>query len=59
MAHWENRREESWKDFKFKFPYEKGLRRLREEVLRKTDFDPGVLWIWGTMQAMAVILGKA
>ncbi len=55
MPHYDHREEEAWKDFAFNFPYEKGLRRLREEVLDKTDFDPGVLWIWGTMQAMAVI----
>lgn len=55
MAHWENRDEESWKAVRFKQPYEEGFRRLREEVLPKTDFDPCVLWQWGTMQAMAVI----
>ena len=55
MAHWENRDEESWKEFHFGQPYEDGLRRLKEEVLGKTDFDPAVLWQWGTMQAMAVI----
>ncbi|MBN2028500.1 MAG: hypothetical protein JW854_17245 [Actinobacteria bacterium] len=55
MAHYDHREEESWKDFKFNFPFAKGLKRLREEVLAKTDFDPSVLWIWGTMQAMAVI----
>jgi hypothetical protein len=55
MAHWEHRDEESWKEFRFNQPYGAGLRRLKEEVLAKTDFDPGVLWQWGTMQAMAVI----
>jgi hypothetical protein len=55
MAHWEHRDEESWKEFRFKQPYEAGLRRLKEEVLEKTDFDPCVLWQWGTMQAMAVV----
>lgn len=55
MAHWQHRQEENWKDFQFGQPYEKGLRRLREDVLPKTDFDPAVLWQWGTMQAMAVI----
>jgi hypothetical protein len=55
MSHWENRPEAGWKDFKFKQPYEKGLKRLKTEVLGKTDFDPAVLWQWGTMQAMAVI----
>lgn len=55
MAHWENRPEESWKSFQFNQPYEKGLKRLKEEVLAKTDFDPATLWQWGTMQAMAII----
>ncbi|HEY5532625.1 MAG TPA: L-2-amino-thiazoline-4-carboxylic acid hydrolase [Candidatus Anoxymicrobiaceae bacterium] len=53
--HWQNRNEPSWKQFSFNQPYERGVKRLREEVLDKTDFDPAVLWQWGTMQAMAVI----
>jgi hypothetical protein len=55
MAHWEHRDESKWKDFKFNQPYAKGLKRLKEEVLAKTDFDPATLWQWGTMQAMALI----
>lgn len=55
MAHWEHRPETTWKKFLFKQPYAKGLKRLREEVLEKTDFDPATLWQWGTMQAMALI----
>jgi len=55
MAHWEHRPEPRWKDFRFNQPYAKGLRRLREDVLGKTDFDPATLWQWGTMQAMALI----
>jgi predicted hydrocarbon binding protein len=55
MTHYDHRKEESWKDFEFNFPFAQGLKRLREEVLAKTDFDPSVLWVWGTMQAMAVI----
>ncbi len=55
MAHWEHRDEPKWKDFKFNQPYAKGLKRLKEEVLAKTDFDPATLWQWGTMQAMALI----
>ncbi|HZV00392.1 MAG TPA: hypothetical protein VFF73_26975, partial [Planctomycetota bacterium] len=54
MAHWENRPEPRWKDFKFNQPYAKGLTKLRE-VLATTDFDPATLWQWGTMQAMALI----
>src|SRR5438105_15933827 len=55
MAHWQNRPEPKWKDFQFKQPYAKGLTRLRDEVLAKTDFDPATLWQWGTMQAMALV----
>ncbi|MGB8329742.1 MAG: hypothetical protein WCE62_06410 [Polyangiales bacterium] len=55
MAHWEHRDEVKWKDFEFNQPYAKGLKRLKEEVLGKTDFDPATLWQWGTMQAMALI----
>src|SRR5919112_363650 len=55
MAHWEHRPEARWKEFQFNQPYEKGLKRLKEEVLAKTDFDPATLWQWGTMQAMAII----
>jgi hypothetical protein len=55
MAHWEHRDEPSWKRFRYNQPYAKGLKRLREDVLAKTDFDPATLWQWGTMQAMALI----
>ncbi|MBI5503515.1 MAG: hypothetical protein HY899_01830 [Deltaproteobacteria bacterium] len=55
MAHWQNRPEPNWQRFRFNQPYAKGLRRLREDVLAKTDFDPATLWQWGTMQAMALI----
>ncbi len=55
MAHWEHRPEQKWRDFRWNQPYAKGLRRLREDVLGKTDFDPATLWQWGTMQAMALI----
>ncbi len=55
MAHWENRAEPKWRKFKYNQPYARGLKRLKEEVLAKTDFDPATLFQWGTMQAMAVI----
>jgi hypothetical protein len=55
MAHWQHRDEANWQKFQFNQPYAKGLQRLRDEVLAKTDFDPATLWQWGTMQAMAVI----
>jgi predicted hydrocarbon binding protein len=53
--HWQKRDEPAWESFQFNQPYEKGVTRLREEVLAATDYDPAVLWQWGTMQAMAVI----
>jgi hypothetical protein len=55
MAHWEHRDEPHWKDFRFNQPFAAGLKRLREDVLAKTDFDPAVLWQWGTVQALAVL----
>jgi len=55
MTHWQNRPEPNWQHFRFNQPYAKGLKRLKEDVLAKTDFDPATLWQWGTMQAMALI----
>ncbi|MBI2892312.1 MAG: hypothetical protein HYY06_02080 [Deltaproteobacteria bacterium] len=53
--HWEDRDEPAWAEFRFQQPYAKGLERLRRDVLSRPDFDPAVLWQWGTMQAMAVV----
>ena len=55
MPHWDSRKEGNWGKFPFNQPYAKGLKRLKEDVMGKTDFDPAVLFQWGTMQAMAVI----
>jgi len=55
MAHWDHRDEPRWREFHFNQPYAKGLARLKDEVLAKTDFDPATLWQWGTMQAMALV----
>jgi len=55
MPHWNSRTEPRWKDFKFNQPYAKGLARLKNDVLGKTNFDPATLWQWGTMQAMALV----
>ncbi len=55
MAHWQHRSEQKWQQFSFQQPYAEGLKRLREKVLDKTDFDPATLWQWGTMQGMALI----
>lgn len=55
VRHWETRPEESWKDYKFRQPFERGLSRLKDEILGRTNFDPAVLWQWGTMQSVAII----
>ncbi len=55
VKHWEKRPEANWEKFEFNQPYQKGLERLQEQVLSKTNFDPATLWQWGTMQAMAII----
>ena len=55
MHNWQNRPEQKWASFRFNQHYAKGLKRLKEDVLAKTDFDPATLWQWGTMQAMALI----
>lgn len=55
VKHWEKRSEDNWEKFQFNQPYQHGLERLQENVLNKTNFDPSVLWQWGTMQAMAVV----
>ncbi len=55
VKHWEKRPEPNWEKFQFNQPYAKGLKRLNEEILAKTNFDPATLWQWGTMQAMALI----
>jgi hypothetical protein len=55
VKHWETRPDSGWKGFRFNQPYLKGLSRLKEEVLSRTNFDPSTLWQWGTMQARAVI----
>lgn len=55
VKHWEKRPEPNWNKFQFNQPYASGLKRLKEEVLANTNFDPATLWQWGTMQAMAVL----
>ena len=55
MAHWEHREEPGWQKFRFNQPFAAGLRRLREDVLAQTDFDPATLWQWGTVPALALL----
>ncbi len=40
VKHWETRPEKNWEKFSFNQPYKKGLERLQEQVLDKTNFDP-------------------
>ena len=54
MAHWEHRDEAKWKEFRFNQPYAKGLKRLREDVLARTDFDPATLWQWVSIKKTAI-----
>ncbi|MBC7254325.1 MAG: hypothetical protein H5T72_10220 [Actinobacteria bacterium] len=55
MAHYDRKDRDEWRGFKLGFPYREGLENLREKVLSNKEFDPAVLWVWGTMQATAVI----
>jgi len=55
MAHYDRKDRDRWKEFRFQFPYREGLENLREKALSNPEFDPAVLWVWGTMQATAVI----
>ncbi len=52
MAHWEHRDEAKWKSFRFNQPYAKGLTRLRNDVLAKTDF--ATLWQWALLFTLCV-----
>lgn len=52
--HWQSRPEKNWEKFQYNQPYAKGLTNVKK-VIAETNFDPAVLWQWGTMQAMALI----
>ena len=39
----------------FKMPFAKAVENLRQQALRRDDYDPAVLFTWGQMNAVAVI----
>lgn len=39
----------------FKMPFAKAVENLREQALSRDDYDPAVLFVWGQMNALAVI----
>jgi hypothetical protein len=49
------RKEKSYAGVKFGTPYEKAVKNLRGAIEGREDFDPAVLFVWGTMQATAVL----
>jgi len=49
------RKEEGYKNVKFGTPYPEGVENFRKAIEGRNDFDPSTLFIWGTMQAKAVL----
>lgn len=49
------RKEESYSGVKLGAPYEKAVENFRKAIQGREDFDPAVLFVWGTMQAKAVL----
>nr|MDO8132915.1 hypothetical protein [Candidatus Njordarchaeum guaymaensis] len=49
------RKERHWRGTKFNIPYRKAVKRFRREVMKRSDFDPSTLLIWGTYMAMTVL----
>ena len=49
------RKEESYAGVKLGTPYEKAVENFRRAIEGREDFDPAVLFVWGTMQAKAVL----
>lgn len=49
------RSEEKYKDVKLGLPFKKAVESFRGAVQSRDDFDPAVIFVWGTMQAMAVL----
>jgi len=39
----------------FKMPFAKAVENLRQQALSRHDYDPAVLFVWGQMNAVAVI----
>jgi hypothetical protein len=49
------REEKSFSGVKLGTPYEKAVENFRLATQARKDFDPAVLFVWGTMQAKAVL----
>lgn len=49
------RKEKSYKGVKLGLPYAKAVQSLRGAIHDRDDFDPAVLFVWGTMQATGVL----
>jgi hypothetical protein len=54
---WSNgkRSEESYDNVQLGMPYPEAVGNLRQAIAQRDDFDPAVLFVWGTMQATAVL----
>ncbi len=49
------REEESYAGVKLGMPYPEAVENLRQAIEGREDFDPAVLFVWGTMQATGVL----
>ena len=49
------RKEEGYSRVSLGMPYRQAVDNLREAIKGRDDFDPAVLFVWGTMQATAVL----
>jgi hypothetical protein len=49
------RQEKSYEGFQLGMPYKNAVENFRKASEGRNDFDPAVLFVWGTMQAKAVL----
>ncbi len=49
------REEEGYQKVRLGTPYQDAVEQLRKAIKGRDDFDPAVLFVWGTMQATAVL----
>ena len=56
-GNWSNkdREEEGYKKIKWGFPYGEAVDNFRRAIQGREDFDPAVMFVWGTMQATGVL----
>lgn len=50
-----SRTEDNWKRTKFGVAYEKAVEKFRKDVLSRPDYDPAVVFQWGTMMSLGVL----